>query len=196
MIGNKSYEEHVKYFTNMFDCLKTVDQGWNFSTILKAIECKVILDQKRENLTHNLNIKNVHDTAMVKDFKKWSDQFRLHGDSDLQNHNISQEHNISQGLREHTWIEREEPFEEREKPFEELFKEPFEEPFEDDDYEEPEDDYDDYEEPEDDDEEDKHSQYRNEVQNAFEEFCTSSGPPSSERLLRCGSPPTEIPDGY
>ena len=31
--------------------------------------------QEWENITHNLNIKDIHDTAMVKDFEKWTKQF-------------------------------------------------------------------------------------------------------------------------
>ena len=128
MIGNESYEECVKYFTEMFEHLENAGQNWDLSTMLNAIKHKIILDQKRKN------IKNVYNTPMVTNFEIWFDCVNSTGEN--------------------------------------LHEEPGEE-----------------------DENDNND----EVQNAFEDFCTSSEPPSSfERLLRCGSPPppTEIPDGY
>ena len=90
MIGNLSFEEHDRYFTKMYNCLKHAGQNWDLFTILEAIECKVILDQKRENIKHNLNIKDVCDTPMVKDFETWSDWLCLRN-IDSQNENSQNE---------------------------------------------------------------------------------------------------------
>ena len=78
MIGNLSFEEHVRHFTEMYNYLKSVNQHLDVETIVETIRSKVMIVQEWENITYNLNIKDVHNTAMVKDFKKWSNRFYLH----------------------------------------------------------------------------------------------------------------------
>ena len=95
MIGNKSYEEHVKYFTNMFDCFKNADQGHNLLTILEAIECKVIFDQKRKNII------DVCDTPMFKDFETWSNWLCLRN-IDSQNENLQDDDDENEDNNEHS----------------------------------------------------------------------------------------------
>ena len=71
MIGNFSFEEHVRYFTKMYDLLKSIDQDLDDATIINFIKSKVMIEQVQENTMHNINIKNIHNTPMVKDFKIW-----------------------------------------------------------------------------------------------------------------------------
>ena len=77
MIGNFSFNEHLNYFSGMYDHLRSIDYNLDNTTIINIIKCKVILEQERENIMHNLNIKNIHDTPMVKDFKTWCDLIDL-----------------------------------------------------------------------------------------------------------------------
>ena len=79
MIGNLSFEEHVRHFTEMYNHLKSVNQHLDVETIVETIRSKVMIVQEWENITYNLNIKDVHNTAMVKDFKKWTKRFYLYG---------------------------------------------------------------------------------------------------------------------
>ena len=76
MIGNFSFEEHDRYFTRMYNHLRFIDRSLDITTIINIIKCKVILEQEQENIMHNLNIKNIFDTPMIKDFKIWSSQIR------------------------------------------------------------------------------------------------------------------------
>ena len=71
MIGNLSFEEHDRYFTKMYNHLKRINQNLDITTIINIIKYKVILEQEQENIMHNLNIKNIYDTPMVKDFEIW-----------------------------------------------------------------------------------------------------------------------------
>ena len=75
MIGNLSFEEHVRHFTEMYNHLKSNNQHLDVETIVETIRSKVMIVQEWENITYNLNIKDVHNTAMVKDFKKWANGF-------------------------------------------------------------------------------------------------------------------------
>ena len=77
MIGNLSFEEHDRYFTRMYNHLRFIDRTLDITTIINIIKCKVILEQEQENIMHNLNIKNIHDTPMVKDFKIWSAKYEV-----------------------------------------------------------------------------------------------------------------------
>ena len=77
MIGNLSFEEHVKYFNGMYDHLKSIDRNLDDATIINTIKSKVMIEQELENTMHNLNIKNIHNTPMVKDFKIWSSKYDL-----------------------------------------------------------------------------------------------------------------------
>ena len=78
MIGNLSFEEHVRHFNDMYNYLKSKYQHLDVETIVETIRSKVMIVQEWENITHNLNIKDIHNTAMVKDFKKWTKQFYSH----------------------------------------------------------------------------------------------------------------------
>ena len=82
MIGNLSFEEHVRYFTRMYNHLKSIDQYLDDVTIINTIKSKVMIEQEWENITHNLNIKNIHDTTMVKDFEIWSSKFEAQSEED------------------------------------------------------------------------------------------------------------------
>ena len=75
MIGNFSFEEHDRYFTRMYNHLTFIDRSLDITTIINIIKCKVILEQEQENIMHNLNIKNISDTPMIKDFKIWSAKY-------------------------------------------------------------------------------------------------------------------------
>ena len=77
MIGNLSFEEHVKYFNGMYDHLKSINRNLDDATIINTIKSKVMIEQKVENTMHNLNIKNIHDTPMAKDFKIWSSKYKV-----------------------------------------------------------------------------------------------------------------------
>ena len=89
MIGNLSFEEHVRHFNDMYNHLKSKYQHLDVETIVETIRSKVMIVQEWENITHNLNIKDIHDTAMVKDFEKWTKQFYSHSniedDNDVDN---------------------------------------------------------------------------------------------------------------
>ena len=82
MIGNLSFEEHDRYFTKMYNHLKRINQNLDITTIINVIKYKVILEQEQENIMHNLNIKNVYDTPMVKDFEIWSAKYNWDEDED------------------------------------------------------------------------------------------------------------------
>ena len=88
MIGNLSYEEHVRHFNDMYNYLKSKYKHLDVETIVETIRSKVMIVQEWENITYNLNIKDVHDTAMIKDFEKWTKRFYLYSnienDDDLQ----------------------------------------------------------------------------------------------------------------
>ena len=75
MTGNKSYEEHAKHFTEMFNHLKSANQHLDNATIMDTIKNKIMIVQEWENITYNLNIKNIHDTKTVKDFEIWVIKF-------------------------------------------------------------------------------------------------------------------------
>ena len=77
MIGNFSFEEHDRYFTKMYNHLKCINQNLDITTIINIIKYKVILEQEQENIMHNLNIKNIYDTPMVKDFEIWSAKYNV-----------------------------------------------------------------------------------------------------------------------
>ena len=77
MIGNLSFEEHDRYFTRMYNHLRHINRNLDINTMINIIKCRVILEQERENIMHNLNIKNIHDTPMVKDFKIWSSKYEI-----------------------------------------------------------------------------------------------------------------------
>ena len=85
MIGNLSFEEHVRHFTEMYNHLKSVNQHLDDETIINTIYSKVMIVQEWENVAYNLNIENVYDTAMVKDFEKWLNQFHLHNNGNNNN---------------------------------------------------------------------------------------------------------------
>ena len=82
MIGNFSFEEHDRYFTRMYNHLRFIDRTLDITTIINIIKCKVILEQELENTMHNLNIKNIHDTPMVKDFKIWSAKYEVQSEEE------------------------------------------------------------------------------------------------------------------
>ena len=82
MIGNLSYEEHVRHFNDMYNHLKSKYQHLDVETIVETIRSKVMIVQEWENITYNLNIKDVHDTAMIKDFEKWTKRFYLYNNID------------------------------------------------------------------------------------------------------------------
>ena len=75
MIGNFSFEEHDRYFTRMYNHLKFIDRSLDDATIINVIKSKVMIEQELENIKYNLNIKNISDTPMVKDFKIWSAKY-------------------------------------------------------------------------------------------------------------------------
>ena len=81
MIGNFSFEEHDRYFTRMYSHLRSIDRFLDIATIINIIKCKVILEQEQENIMHNLNIKNISNTPMVKDFKIWSSKYDLNSEA-------------------------------------------------------------------------------------------------------------------
>ena len=82
MIGNFSFEEHVKYFNGMYNHLKSIDRSLDDATIINVIKSKVMIEQELENIMHNLNIKNISDTPMVKDFKIWSAKYEVQSNED------------------------------------------------------------------------------------------------------------------
>ena len=81
MIGNFSFEEHVKYFNGMYNHLRSIDRSLDDATIINVIKSKVMIEQERENM-HNLNIKNIFDTPMIKDFKIWSSKYNLNSEDE------------------------------------------------------------------------------------------------------------------
>ena len=96
MIGNLSFEEHVRHFTEMYNHLKSVNQHLDDETIINTIYSKVMIVQEWENVAYNLNIENVYDTAMVKDFEKWLNQFHLHNNGNNSNNSGDDESSDSQ----------------------------------------------------------------------------------------------------
>ena len=72
----------IDTFTRMYDHLRHIDRNLDITTIINIIKCKVILEQERENIMHNLNIKNIHDTPMVKDFKIWSSKYEVQSEDE------------------------------------------------------------------------------------------------------------------
>ena len=56
MIGNLSFEEHVRHFTEMYNHLKSVNQHLDDETIINTIYSKVMIVQEWENVAYNLNI--------------------------------------------------------------------------------------------------------------------------------------------
>ena len=82
MIGNFSFEEHDRYFTRMYNHLRFIDRSLDITTIINIIKCKVILEQEQENIMHNLNIKNIFDTPMIKDFKIWSAKYEVQSEEE------------------------------------------------------------------------------------------------------------------
>ena len=82
MIGNFSFEEHDRYFTRMYNHLRFIDRTLDITTIINIIKCKVILEQEQENIMHNLNIKNIFDTPMIKDFKIWSAKYEAQSEDE------------------------------------------------------------------------------------------------------------------
>ena len=82
MIGNFSFEEHDRYFTRMYNHLKFIDRTLDDATIINVIKSKVMIEQELENIKYNLNIKNIFDTPMVKDFKIWSSKYDLYSEDD------------------------------------------------------------------------------------------------------------------
>ena len=178
MIGNLSFEEHDRYFTKMYNCLKYTNRNWDLFTILKAIKCKVILDQERENIKHNLNIKNVCDTPMVKDFEIWSDWVRSQNeDSQDEDEDSQNEDSQDENLRG-----------ENSGAFYLLKNEEENEINSEDSQDEDEDSQDEDEDSQDEDEDDDNY-------SAFEEFCRSSEA-SSNGVLRYRPIPPEIPEDY
>ena len=96
MIGNFSFEEHDRYFTRMYNHLKFIYRTLDDVTIINIIKSKVILEQEQENIMHNLNIKNISDTPMVKDFKIWSTKYEVQSseeDSEAQSEAQSEDEN-------------------------------------------------------------------------------------------------------
>ena len=90
MIGNFSFEEHDRYFTRMYNHLKSIDRNLDITTIINIIKCKVILEQERENAMHNLNIKNISNTPMIKDFKIWSSKYDLQSEEESEDESETQ----------------------------------------------------------------------------------------------------------
>ena len=82
MIGNFSFEEHDRYFTRMYNHLKFIDRTLDDATIINVIKSKVMIEQELENIMYNLNIKNISDTPMVKDFKIWSTKYDLYSEDE------------------------------------------------------------------------------------------------------------------
>ena len=82
MIGNFSFEEHDRYFTRMYNHLRFIDRSLDITTIINIIKCKVILEQEQENIMHNLNIKNIFGTPMIKDFKIWSAKYEVQSEEE------------------------------------------------------------------------------------------------------------------
>ena len=82
MIGNFSFEEHDRYFTRMYNHLRFIDRSLDITTIINIIKCKVILEQEQENIMHNLNIKNISNTPMIKDFKIWFSKYDLQSEDE------------------------------------------------------------------------------------------------------------------
>ena len=78
MIGNFSFEEHDRYFTRMYNHLKFIDRTLDDAIIINVIKSKVMIEQELENIMYNLNIKNISDTPIVKDFKIWSTKYDLY----------------------------------------------------------------------------------------------------------------------
>ena len=71
MIGNLSFEEHIRHFTEMYNYLKSKYRHLDDVTAVETIRSKVMIIQEWENITYNLNIKNIHDTRMTKNFEIW-----------------------------------------------------------------------------------------------------------------------------
>ena len=88
MIGNLSFEEHVRHFNDMYNYLKSKYQHLDDVTAVETIRSKVMIIQEWENITYNLNIKNIHDTRMTKDFEIWVDRLI---DEDLQDEDLQDE---------------------------------------------------------------------------------------------------------
>ena len=96
MIGNFSFEEHDRYFTRMYNHLRFIDRTLDITTIINIIKCKVILEQEQENIKYNLNIKNISDTPMVKDFKIWSSKYDLNSGDEEKSEDESEEESEAQ----------------------------------------------------------------------------------------------------
>ena len=82
MIGNFSFEEHDRYFTRMYNHLRFIDRTLDDTTIINVIKSKVMIEQELENIKYNLNIKNISDTPMVKDFKIWSAKYEVQSEDE------------------------------------------------------------------------------------------------------------------
>ena len=100
MIGNFSFEEHDRYFTRMYNHLRFIDRTLDIATIINIIKCKVILEQERENIMHNLNIKNISNTPMIKDFKIWSSKYDLHSEAQSEDEDESEAQSEAQSEEE------------------------------------------------------------------------------------------------
>ena len=87
MIGNFSFEEHDRYFTRMYNHLKFIDRTLDDATIINVIKSKVMIEQELENIMYNLNIKNISDTPIVKDFKIWSTKYDLYSEAQSEDEN-------------------------------------------------------------------------------------------------------------
>ena len=97
MIGNFSFEEHVKYFNGMYNHLKSIDETMDDTTIINVIKSKVMIEQEQENIKYNLNIKNISNTPMVKDFKIWSSKYDLNsGDEEKSEEESNEEESEAQ----------------------------------------------------------------------------------------------------
>ena len=82
MIGTLSVEEHNRYFTKMYNHLKHINQNLSTIAILNIIKYKVIFEQEQENIIHNLNIENIYDLPMVKDFNVWFAKHKVQSENE------------------------------------------------------------------------------------------------------------------
>ena len=203
MIGNLSFEEHVRHFTEMYNHLKSVNQHLDEETIINTIYSKVMIVQEWENVAYNLNIEDVYDTAIVKDFEKWLNQFQFHSNNDGNDSNDGNDVGNSQDNEED---ERNENIDGDLLGLEYYLRNGGEGGNNEDEDEEDEDEEDEDEDDEDEDDEDEDDEDEDDEEDEDEEDDDEEEEDDEEDLdalvfsyggfVRRGSPPPEIPDDY
>ena len=72
MIENFGFKEHIKRFTEMFNHLRNTNENLDVTTAVETVKSKVMIEQLWEAVTHNLNVEDVNNAPMLKDFEIWA----------------------------------------------------------------------------------------------------------------------------